>query len=300
MQQRRTNKAQIFACPARCLTVALGLSMLGGCASQPSPPSSEVTRRPVPDATSSDSTKGSASPSFGIYQPGQLRYSFQISSVVQASGGDSTHRVDSTRVAGIVVASFTAGSRQEEIIARIQPDTLSITTGAGTSVPMPSSPPFVFRIDARTGRVIPNDARAPNDCARDSVQIPIQGAEALPSVPSSAREAWTDTSSAIMCRGGVRLVLSRVASYTRLQSPDSARQFLRSTHVTVSGTGDQWGQKVDVSGDGSSIDTLRLGGFPPRLQQVTGNSELRLQFRAPLKSQEFIQSAATRLQLLQH
>jgi hypothetical protein len=291
------NKSQAFAYPVRCLTAAFGFAMLIGCTGQSSSPSSGVTGAPTPKVTPPDSTNANRISSASIYQPGQLRYALQISSVIQASAGDSSHRIDSTRVAANVLASFAAGVSEEEITASVQPESLSTTTGAGTSVPMLPGVPLVFRINIRSGHVVPNNA--PRDCDQDSVQSALQGTEVLASIPLLARDAWTDTSTTATCRGGVLLILTRVASYTQLQSPDRGRQLLRSTRVSISGTGYQWGQKVDVSGDGNSVDTLRLGGLPPRLQQLTGSSRLRLQFRAPLKTEEFIQTAATRLSLQQ-
>jgi hypothetical protein len=278
----------------RFTTVAGLLTAILGCASSsPLHPGVGAGRSPVSETVSQDSVNPRPS-LYLIYQPGQLRYHVQISSAVQLAVGDSTHRVDSTRIIGSLRVRFTATSPREEIRAEVQPDSLSLTVGSGTSVPLVPGSVVAFRIDPRVGRITPNDLPENTVCGRaGSHESPFSGREVLPSMQPRDMNTWVDTSTSRTCRDSVLLLVTRIASYVRLQSLDSAQRFVRSTQVTVSGTGYQWGQKVDVTGDGTAVDTLRINGFPLRLQESAGSSLLRLQFRAPLKTQEFIQSTRT-------
>ena len=276
--------------------------LVPGCAAPTlSSPGTGVGHTPVSEAVARDSAN-LLPPTQLIYQPGQLRYRLQISSAIQLIAGDSSssHRVDSTRVTANLDVHLTATPGRGEITAEVRPDSILLTVGTGTSVPLVSGPSFAFHIDLRTGRITPNEPTGNTSCERDSSQRPpFSGREVLPSIQLRTTGSWVDTSATTTCRDGVLLVLTRVASYVRLQPSDSTQRFLRSTQVVVTGTGSQWGQKVDVSGEGNATDTLYLNGSPLRLQESTGNSHLRLQFLTPLKTQQFIQSTTTHV-LLQH
>ena len=297
-------RAQRFCPDMRYLTrftalPAILTAILGCASSSPSRPGAGVSRSPASEIAPRDSANSRPLP-YLIYQPGQLRYRLQISSTVQLALGDSTHRVDSTRIAGSFGVRFTTTSPHEEIRAEVQPDSLSFSVNGGTSVPLLSSSVVVFRIDRRAGRITPNDASENTVCGlAGSSKSPFSGREVLPSMQPRDVNTWVDTSTTRTCRDSVLLLVTRIASYVRLQSSDSVQQFLRSTRVMVSGTGYQWGQKVDVTGDGTAVDTLQINGFPLRLRELVGNSLLQFQFRTSLKAQEFVQTTRTHV-LLEH
>jgi len=248
-----------------------------------------------------DSSSTTPNVSRSLYQPGELQYGLQILSIVQAIGGDSTSRTDSSRITGILTASFSAGSRRNVVTAHVQPDSLLLTVGSGTSTPLAITGPFTFAIDTQTGQVVPNANQTSHDCSKLGIDDPpLDGREVLPSIRLPKADTWNDTLQVISCRGGALLTVKRIASYTWMQLPDSAIRLLRLTEFQITGTGYQWGQKIDVSGEGRSIDTLGIAGFPARLQEVRGNSQVNLIFRAPLRTQEFAQTATIRLALRHH
>jgi hypothetical protein len=243
---------------------------------------------------SSTVVRASTSP----FTAGHLNYDFRTFSVARALARDSAHRADSTLVAGMLTATLVAGPTANTILARVRSDSVSVTTGSGTSVPISSSEPFLFTINTRTGRVTQANQETTRDCTKDSSDSsPIYGREVLPSIGIPETQTWVDTVHTSMCRGGVLLTITRVASYTRLQSLDSAIQVLRSTQFHIAGSGHQWSQKIEVSGEGTSIDTLRLGGFPIRLREATGSSQVQFSFRTQLRTQEFLQTSMTRIEL---
>lgn len=280
---------------------ALGsfLATLIACARPISPsPTPGVVHKPATEKIAQDSVS-SSSPTGLIYLPGQIRYSIQVSSAIQVVAGDSVQRIDSTQIRGNLQVVFTKAPTRDQVVAEVQNDSMLFTVGAGTSIATASGPLSAFEIDLRTGRITPNESQRTMLCDPDRHQRSIfSGREVLPSMQPRIVSTWVDTSATTVCRDSVVLVLTRVASYTRLQISDTAQQLIvRLTRVTVSGRGHQWGQKVDVSGNGTATDTLRLDGSPLRLQESTGNSHLRLQFRAPLKVQEFTQDTQTHIRL---
>jgi len=270
-------------------------SILAGCAMRKPSPPAEPPRSVKAAAVDSPSTVlgAGASP----YQPGEVRYDVQVLSIVQALGGDSTHHADSSRVSGSLAATFIDGPGRNAATAYVQADSLSLTAGSGTSVPIPTSGRFIFTIDMRTGQVRSSGRDTAQDCPQASPESPpFYGREVIPAILPEV-DTWNDTLQTSACRGGALLSIRRIASYKRAQSANPAPQLLRSTQFRITGSGYQWGQKIEVSGEGTATDTLQLGGVPLRLQDVHGSSQATLIFRAPLRIQEFTQATTTRITL---
>ena len=231
------------------------------------------------------------------YAPGRLQYDLQIFSVTRVLAGDSAHRSDSTHVIGLITTTLAGGFRGNTATARVESDSVAVIRGTGTSVPLRASEPLRFTIDTQTGEVKPTNQVRLDNCSKDDFESsPIDGREVLPTIHTVATQnTWIDTLSTFTCRGGALLRITRVASYARLQSPDSTLHIARITQFQITGNGQQWNQKIEVSGDGTSADTLHLGGFPLRLQVVAGSSQTRLVFKTELRLQEFIQNSRTRI-----
>jgi hypothetical protein len=269
-----------------------------GCVAHTSPTPAKSSGPVAADPALADSSSTTSKASAVLYQPGQLQYDLSTFSVVQALAGDSTHHADSSRIAGILTTRLTAGPAHNVVTALVQPDSVSLTIGSGTSVPIPLSAPFAFTIDTRTGRVVPNKQETAQDCHQGrSESLPLYGGEVLPAIHVPAVDTWTDTVRTFSCRGGALLAITRIASYRRLQSTDSTPELVRSTQFQVTGSGYQWDQKIEVSGEGTSIDTLHFGGSPLRLQKVVGSSQAILLFRTQSRAQEFAQTATTHITL---
>lgn len=286
----------------RCLTryqieVLIPFLFLAGCTTTrpsvtPERPESQVRKPTLGD--SSTSVRVATSP----FSAGRLDYNFRIFSITQALPSDSIRRVDSSLVIGTLTATLSVSPNRNTVLARVESDSVAVTTGSGTSVPISPSELLLFTIDTRTGQVVQINRQAMPDCAnRLSDSSPIYGREVLPSITIPGTQAWTDTVQTLMCRGGALLTVTRIASYMRLQSPDSTQQLRRSTQFHITGTGRQWDQKIEVSGEGTSLDTLRLNGLPIRLREITGQSQVRLVFRTQLRVQEFLQTSTTHIAL---
>ena len=92
----------------------------------------------------------------------------------------------------------------------------------------------------------------------------------------------------------MRIRLTRVSQY-RADSftPNTTltAQILRTTNIRISGAGAQWQQPVHISGEGTSIDTLVIAGVPPRLHRLSSTSRVLLEFRSPIRTQQFVQTS---------
>lgn len=299
------NKGTRVIVPAwvRCLTRRWTSSTIaaffisGGCTTATSPRAPQQpelgTKRSSPlDSSAIASVNGS------IYVDAQLRYNLQVSSVIRVIAGDSTRRVDSTRVTGMLTTTFVAGPARNTVIARVQSDSVAVATGSSTSVPVSPARLSTFTIDTRNGRITPIHQEARQDCASDSTDSsPIDGREVLPGIHIPIVQSWTDTLHTSACRGGVLLSITRIAVYTPLQAPDSVLRVLRRTQFQISGNGRQWDQRVEVSGEGIATDTLRLSTFPLQLQELSGGSQMKFLFKTQLRTQEFTQTSATHVML---
>lgn len=279
-------------------TVAALFIVIGGCTPNAQLPG---TKKPEPKLQKTTAVDSSSERDVYVtpYAPGHLQYDLQIFSVAELLAGDSVHRSDSTHVTGIVTTSLATGPRRNTMIVRVESDSISVTRGSGTSVRLRSNQPFVLTIDAQTGKVETTDQLNRDECVKgDFESSPIDGREVLPTIHTSPiPNTWTDTSSTSTCRGGALLEITRAASYTRLQSPDSTLQIARFTQFQIIGSGQQWNQRTAVAGDGTSTDTLYLGGVPLRLQKIAGSSQTKLIFKTELRVQEFIQTSTTRIAL---
>jgi hypothetical protein len=137
-------------------------------------------------------------------------------------------------------------------------------------------------------------------CHQESSNQLFRGDEVTPAIGSRTLQSqnWIDTSLFSGCRGGIPLRITRIAEY-RATSPTAQNldtgtiQIIRTSDVLITGSGSQWQQPVQVSGHGSSVDTLKLRQLPLRLFSITGNSHLEIDFRSLFRTQHFIQITAS-------
>ena len=262
----------------------------------------------VPSRTSADvrpDSSGRKAPELsGVFRTGQLQYRLQRSAIVQAlTPNDSTHRVDTTRTTAVLSVTFGSVATRGSVGARIQIDSGSVTTGSDTSVPIPASVPLLFSIDTVTGHIAPTSLATTSvtqNCIADSTEHVIVGFEVLPpALGTHSTTTWSDTVESNICRGTTSLRIVRIALYTWNVSSQPNSELLRTTRVSVQGSGIQWQQTINVIGEGSATDTLWFNPVDgsTRLQEVRGSSHLQIQFKSPMRVQEFVQTAQTQLVL---
>ena len=271
---------------------------LTGCASRPTPSSGPASQGDQPPVTPVDSTvRGSSSP-LDIYQAGSIRYDYRLISTVQSIAGDSIPRMDSVRITAVLTATFSGDPTQRVVDATLKADSIIVTAQPGSTTPSSLQTQFVpLRLDRPSGRITSPGAVLA-ECTQETQDVVFHGDEIVPALlrEGSASRSWADTSTSEVCRGGLRLQLARIARY-RVEAPTPTQPtqttVIRVTDVRVSGNGVQWQQPVQASGEGAAVDTLFVGGIPPRLRQLSGQSQMELEFRSPMRTQRFLQRSAT-------
>ena len=271
---------------------------LAGCASRPTPPSVPASQQDRPPVTAVDSTVHPSSAPLDIYRAGSIRYDYRLTSTVQSIAGDSIPRTDSVRITAVLTATFNGDATQRVTDATLKADSIIIATQPGSTASSSLQTQFVpLRVDRSSGRITSPRAILA-ECTQETQDVVFHGDEIVPAVvrEGSASRSWADTSTSEVCRGGLRLQLARIARY-RVEASTSTQPaqttVIRVTDVRVSGNGVQWQQPVQVSGEGSAVDTLSVGGIPPRLRQLSGQSQMELEFRSPMRTQRFLQRSAT-------
>jgi hypothetical protein len=248
-------------------------------------------RSPIPATQPANATidslgSKSATPET-IYGPGQLQFALRLEAIIRATG-DTLHQPDSSQMTALATVLFRNGERNS-IDAIIAIDSIRRFFPGNTSQAFPNQE-LAFTINQESGHPIPKTSSAQNNCDTDTTQVPFSGVELLPTIPLLPRASWVDTSNIHVCRGGARLTLQRVSAYQLLPG-ESPTRITRKSQVTVTGTGRQWNQPVQVTGDGISSDTIWLTTtHPRRLDRLDSTSQLNVSFRSSLRVQAFQQT----------
>jgi hypothetical protein len=231
---------------------------------------------------------------FHIYEPGQLNYDVHVHSSLQPTAGDSVHRSDSTQVSSIIRIHFVPASTNGQLLAQIQIDSTILRTTDNSSTQLAPGI-FTFRITTQGRQLLSRTKIDCSDTTTTTLQLPVQGSEVLPTLESIDTDHCVDTSVVEICRGTVAINLTRIATYTVITQNLTTNQVIRTTDMTMQGSGHQWGQRVSVTGRGTAIDTLSI--TESRLQQITGNARLEMAFDSLLRHQQYIQTTSTQITL---
>ena len=277
----------------RAFAVYAAAACSGQSVSRPIPaPSAESVSAPK-DTTTTVSRVLAA-----VFGPGEVRYDIVVNSRVQLVG-DSISRTDSSFLKAKITSTFATAQNANQVRAIVRIDSAFVrSSNSIVAVPLPSRN-TVFTIESSTGHVRLAMPEPQLSCTEGAVTLPLSGIEVLPTIQSKLPTTWTDTSHTQTCRGAVLLMVTRIATYITNNTPgELAIQVVRTARVTVSGSGYQWSQKVNASGNGIATDTL-VFSQSGRLERVSGMSSLTLTFRSPFRTQEFSQTATTSISPVQ-
>lgn len=269
--------------------VPLTVISLISCSRRPAattPPVFNTSPRVIPD-----STPGSHNTLFAVYQPGNMTYDYRLTSVVQVTTGDSIPRADSTRLTAILTASY---SGDQLTTVMIRADSIRLVSGTRQAGSVQTE--FATsQLDRKSGRLLTSTLPT-LDCTLTTTNLIFRGDEVTPVIPEVALTAtsWTDSSSYELCRGGVRLLVNKKTQHHVDEATmiSGQRRIVRSTELRLAGNGIQWQQPVQITGTGSAIDTVTIGGSPTRIQIIAGTGQLKLDFTSALRRQTFIQSTS--------
>ena len=226
-----------------------------------------------------------------IYDIGQLQYNYRTQSIITTVAGDSGQRTDTISVTADVGINITSLGNQV-IHASVKTDSLIVSRPGSKSDSrrLPSeSRGFTITTTNSGLQMVASDHIEQASCADTTTNWPIH-ADLLPNVPISHNvRTWADTSSLHECRMGVPLVVNRVMKYRFEDSGQVPYQLVRETEITFGGIGLLLAQEVKISGEGISTDTLHLSGIPLRLEQLSGQSQIEIEFQSKYHHQRFTQ-----------
>jgi hypothetical protein len=237
-----------------------------------------------------------------IFEPGQVAYDVSVTSVVESVTGDSLPRVDSARALAQLSIAFSkvpdGRIRVDAQVDSIRINTIPPAARAGQAGVVSE---FYVVLGPRSRVTRQQPTQSPT-CTLEQATTFLTGEEVLPALPvlSPIPTVWTDTTRVELCRGGVPLRITRIAQYRPDQSEFPAQtqapsfRFIRSTRVTVQGQGIQWQQPVEVTGHGTSTDTLMI--VASRLSTISGQGSLELFFQSQFRSQQLRQTSHVQFQ----
>jgi len=229
-----------------------------------------------------------------IYEPGQLNYDVLVRSALQPTTGDSVHQPDSTQMSSVIRIHFLPAGADSQVLARAEIDSTILRTTNNSSIQLPTGT-FTFRINTKAKHVSASQKIDCSDTTTTIPQLPIQGLEVLPVMGAIDTDHWVDTSVVQICRGTITVSLARTAIYTVTTQNLTTSQVVRTTDMTMRGSGYQWNQKVTLTGHGTAVDTLSIA--ESRLQHISGNAHLEINFDSPLRHQQYTQLTSNQITL---
>ena len=287
-------------------TFCLCVLLLAGCARQGSPIEA-VSPAAVPKNRSPDSTATFVISLATLYSPGSVHYRYQATSVTESTLGDSIPRIDSMHVTALLSATFQASSSPGLIQVITQADSIQLALkpnagvmGARVELSQRGKQQDTLEINRMTGQV--RSRPYTRSCNQETIDPVFRGDEIIPTLPERVPISKTlvDTLTREICRGGVLLHMTQItrselAPYSKTDSTAGYR-VIRFTETQLSGTGLQWQQSVEVSGHGTTTDTLTISHFGSlRLQHVVTTSRAEIGFRSTRRNQRFSQTVTTKI-----
>jgi len=122
-------------------------------------------------------------------------------------------------------------------------------------------------------------------------------------IPVPLREGgrWSDSTSLVLCRGGIPLTVTKISRFQITEVRESRdallARILRQTTLTITGSGAQGARRITVRGQGTSESAftydLRAGHF----LESTGQSVLQLGFETIQQTEQVIQRSSSSVRL---
>ncbi len=278
----------------------LALVWLGlGCAS-----GTGSVRDPYPVAREpSDTTPATLpevmTPSSFTYQPGMFRYDVQQTAIVTVGGADNVPAEDTVRTTASLTYLIASSDGRLAVSALV--DSLTVVSTRDTTisprqllVPVEVELPLrpIALESAEDSSVLRSKCDTMEEAARGLVR---DTHLELPSAMSHG-QSWTDSSSVVLCRGGVPLTV--VSRSTFQVDPSSTTRNLisviRLTELGVNGSGTQGVRRISISGQGKSETRFTYDLLGGHLVESTGRSVLQLSFETIQQTEQVVQQSESR------
>jgi hypothetical protein len=238
------------------------------------------------------------------YQDGQYGYEVRQMTTVEVGSGATPLVADTVQT--MAALTYTVSTTAGTPIVSVTVDSLVISSardstappqrlGAPVTVQFPITyvPPTTATDSAALLTTCDSMDEAARVLAADGyLQIPI---------PLERSRGWSDSSSVVLCRGGIPLQATRVSHFQISdirQSRDTTIAVIsRQTALTLRGTGSQGTRRITVQGQGTSETVFTYSVNTGRFLGNTGQSVLQLVFETVQQTEQVVQRSSSTVQL---
>ncbi len=289
---------------ARPWCLALLSACIVGCASAAVPARGPETS-PPPREPDRPSTVSAPKPtSLFTYRGGSYAYDLLQTTTVTVASESGASVEDTLRTVAGLTYSIPASVGGPGISVTI--DSLIIVSLRDSMVParrlaapvlvqLPlSSPPIATASDSA---VLLSTCDALEEAARVlagdvHIQIP---------VVMERGQRWSDSTSLVICRGGIPMTGTRISHYqvtdVRESRDTAVARVSRQTNLTISGTGAQGARQITVRGHGTSDTVFSFDLTAGRFLESTGQSVLQLGFETIQQTDQVVQRSTSSVRL---
>ena len=283
--------------PGRLTPVLLLLAT--ACASGGRGASSPVVPEVIPPVPPGTPTSWS----FG-YAPGRYQYALTTDAAIQPQG-DTIGGADTVRTATFISYALERRGSRYDISGTVDSATLAASGRMRRPIQQLLAAPLRFTAEASsTGEVGKFAAEVSPACDSPADPLLATARDLLITVPRSLTlgTTWTETTSSTVCRGEIPLTSKAVQRY-EVQGADSvdgrpAVRIRRTSEVTIEGRGEQRGQDIRVTGNGTAAMNLFISPESGTFLGGEGDYTATLRFDSDVRQQTFEQKVKQRIRLL--
>ena len=276
-----------------------------GCASAPTParpadpaPESVPERAPLPSLPT-------RAPSLFTYQSGSYTYDVRQTTVVTVTSDPVTLVADTLQtVAGLTYSISMSGGAPAVAIVVDSLVVRSLRDTAASSVrrlaspvmvqPPVIPPPVVTAADSMTLLSTCDSMEEAARIVAGDTYLQIPG-------PVERNQSWSDSTSVVVCRGGIPLTATRISRFriddVRESRDSVVARVIRQTTLSVSGTGLQGTRQITIRGEGTSETAFTYDLRAGRFLESTGQSTLRIGFETIQQTEQIIQQSSSSVRL---
>lgn len=237
------------------------------------------------------------------YREGTYTYDIRQMTVITVGADTTRAGQDTLTTAGTLTVSVSGPPEMVSVMGRV--DSLAIVSRRDTTnAPRQLIAPVT--VDLRAGTDVaammpsPDSTTVPPGC--DSME---DAARAIARdvhirIPSGAvvGHQWTDSSSMMLCRGGIPMMATTQSTYEIQGLPASATvQIVRRSRLILSGAGLQGSRRIAVTGDGTSETAFTYDLHAGVFLGSTGQSVLRLRFETIQQTEQVTQHSTAQVRL---
>ena len=282
----------------------LSLGFITGCVSAPTPARVPETPTPrEPDRPVTVTTPRGAS--LFSYRDGSYGYDVVQTTTISVATVSETRAEDTLRTVGSLTYSISSSSGSPVVTVTV--DSLVITSARDSAAP---SRRLAASVVLQLPLIEPSIATASDSATLMSACDALEEtARALASdvhirrIPVAVErgQSWSDSTSVVICRGGIPLTGTRLSRYqiadVREGRDSVVAKVSRQTTLTISGTGTQGGRRISVRGQGTSDTMFSFDMTGGRFLESTGQSVLRLSFETIQQTDQVVQRSSSSVRL---